>query len=671
METFSLVEWVIGGIFVGVNAYRRYNTPTSNRESTTFHSFCTYCFFYLLTVLALYVFIGALLDSSPETIGAIYGLMTGQPSASLPSGLSDLSAPMVSALLITTLLPSLPLLSSFDKALLNAFWDRGHIPYHAQKMATSMRRTHFNFSPRQIKQLRFRCESLQLGYDALELNDGNNLDYCWARVNVLLDGIEEWKQDDAHRLHRFMLDHEDELSELFNLRDTINREYVELRTEQFEDHILVKMHRSLEISIATLFRNSTVFVAKATCIAELSESGRRSRISQLGFEGGTTRFEGLSGRQISSALIAILLTFLALSIVQELNKDSQFQKFSNVAFMTFLMLFTYGTALIITLDLKRRAGMGYNELTQQRSWSAYLTVGIITAFSWLIVSISYRYIIQMLSGVESMDNLQQVLTDIKWSSPYALQSLALAVSLSWILDFHQSRGLSRKLTIQLHSFDIGISMAALGSASIIAYYWMEGLGWFDGYATREETYRIKSPLSMEWIVIKGMAVAAVVGWLVPMWFRLNRSKAPDQIAGRAIMMNKKGLSEEIRNLEPDELIKAVAAVAASIAVIDHDVCRSEKDVYQIICGHLAGLPNSDVDTDGAEKEFDHCLELIESGELQLEARLRNFGRLPLLASLMPFIALSVAFADGVYLDQERAIFEQIRRHVLSPESALG
>lgn len=670
MESFSLVEWGVGGIFVGVNAYRRYNTPTSNRESTTFNSFCTYFFFYLLTVLVLYVFLGALLDSSPETIGAIYGLMTGQPNTSLPNGLSSLSAPMVSALFITTLLPSLSFFSRFDKALLNAFWDRGHIPYHAQTMAAAMRRAHFNFSPRQIKQLRFRCETLELEHDALKLNHGTNLDYCWARVNVLLDGIEEWKQDDAHRLHRFMLDHEDELSKLFNLRDTINKEYVELRTEQYEDRILVKIHRSLEISIATLFRNSTVFVAKATCIAELSESGRRSRISQLGFEGGTTRFEGLSGRQVSSTLTAILFTFLVLSIVQELGKDDQFRKFGNVAFMTCLMLFTYGTALIITLDLKRRAGMGYNDLTQQRSWSAYLTVGIITALSWLIVSISYRYIIQMLSGVESMENLDQVLTDIKWSSPYALQSLALAVSLSWILDFHQSHGLAKKLTLQQRSFDVGISMAALGTASIIAYYWMEGLGWFDGYATREETYRINSPLTMEWIVIKGMAVAAVVGWLVPMWFRLNRSKAPDQIAGRAITMNKKGLSEEIRNLEPDELIKAVAAVATSIAVIDHDVCRSEKDVYQIICGHLAGLPNSDVDIDSAEKEFDHCLELIESGELQLDARLRNFGRLPLLASLIPLIALSVAFADGVYLDLERAIVEQIRRHVLSPESAV-
>jgi len=671
METFSLVEWGVGGIFVGVNAYRRYNTPTSNRETTTYQNFITYFFFYLVSVLTLYVFFGAVLDSSPKTIGAIYGLMTGQPNASLPSGLTDLSAPMVSALFLTTLLPSLPFLSRYDKALLNAFWDRGHIPYHVQKMAAAMRRAAFNFSPRQSKQLRSLCQSLELEYDALELNDGSNLDYRWARINVLFDGIEEWKQDDSHRIRRFMLDHKDELSKLFDLRDDINREYVELRTEQLEDHIRVKMERFLSKSIATIFRYSTVFVAKASCIAELSESGRRSRISQLGFEGGSTRFEGLSSRQISSALIAILLTFLVLSIVQELAKDSVFRKFGNVAFMTFLMLFTYGAALVITLDLKRRAGMGYNELTQQRSWSAYLTVGIITALSWLIVSISYRYILQMLSGVESLENLDRVITDIKWSSPYALQSLALAVSLSWILDFHQSRGIARRLTLQQRSFDVGISMAALGVASIIAYYWMEGLGWFDGYATRESIYRERSPLPMGWIVIKGMAVAAVVGWLVPMWFRINRSKAPDQIAGRAIRMNKKGLSEEIRNLEPNELIKAVAAVAASVAAIDQDVSRSEKDVFQIICGHLAGLPNSDVDIDSAEKEFDHCLQLIETGELQLEERLHNFGRLPLLASLMPFIASSVAFADGVYLDQEREIVEQIRRSTLSPESALG
>jgi len=335
------------------------------------------------------------------------------------------------------------------------------------------------------------------------------------------------------------------------------------------------------------------------------------------------------------------------------------------------MFFTYGATLIITLDLKRRPGMGYNELTEQRSWGAYLAVGVITALSWFVVSFSFRYIVNMLSGDDSLANFAKVLVDIRWSSPYALQSLALAMSLSWILDFHQSRGSVSRLTVQQRLLAVGISMASLGAASLLAYYWMEGLGWFQGYATREEAYRLSRPLPMEWIVIKGMAVAAVVGWLVPMWFRINRSKAPDQIAGRAIMMNKRGLSREIRNLEPDELVRAVAAIAASIASVDLESSRDEKSVYQVVCSHLAGLPNSDVDVDSADKEFDHCLELIERGELDLDERLKSFSNLPLLSALLPCIASSVGFADGVYLEQERQIVERVRRQTVSSNTVPG
>ena len=54
-------------------------------------------------------------------------------------------------------------------------------------------------------------------------------------------------------------------------------------------------------------------------------------------------------------------------------------------------------------------------------------------------------------------------------------------------------------------------MAAPGFAAVVAYCWREGFGWFEGFAVREEIYRIKSPLSLEWLVIKGMAMGAVVG----------------------------------------------------------------------------------------------------------------------------------------------------------------
>jgi tellurite resistance protein len=661
METVTLFEWAVGALFVGVNAYRRYNTPSSNRESTTFQNFITFFFFYLITVLTLYVFFGALFDSSPETIGALYGLMIGQMNATLPEELANLSSPMLSALFLTTLLPSLPWLSRYDKALLNKFWERGHIPNHVQKMAAAMRRAHFNVSPGQNRQLRMRCQSLSIDFETLELEKSTNIDYHWARLNVLLESMADWKQDDSGRLRGFMKEHSDEFNKLLESLESINGEFSELKSEQLEDHILSKIEKYLNKSIAEVFRDSTVFVAKATCVTELSESGRSSRISQLGFEGGSQGRDRLSSGQIAAALLAILVIFMTVSIAQELAKPVEYRRFGNVGFMTFLMLFTYGTALLIAIDLKCRAGMGYNELTRQRTWSAYFWVGIITASSWLLVTLSYRYILNMLSGDNSVTNLDDVITSLSWSYPYALQSLALAVSISWILDYHQSLGLSGRLTWQQRVFDMGIAMAALAAVSIVAFYWMEGIGWFEGYGTKDIEYRGR--ISLGWTVAKGVAVAAVVGWLVPMWFNLNRLKAPDQIAGRLIAMNKKGLSREIRRLEPNQLISAVAAVGASVAYLDNTVRRSEKDVYQIICSHLAGLPSSDVDVDAAEKELDSCLELIEKDELELEKKMNLLSGMPLLSALMPFIASSVAFADGVYLEKERLMVERIQEIV--------
>ena len=667
METITLFEWIVGAVFVSVNAYRRYNTPASNRATTTFENFNTFFFFYLVTVLITYVIFGALFDSSPETVGGLYGLMTGQINATLPEELSRLSAPMLSALFLTTLLPSLPWLSRYDKAILRKFWERGHIPNHVQKMAAVMRRAPFNFSPSQKKHLRKLCESLSIDSTALDLKQGDTLDFHWARVNVLLESIAEWKQDDMARLRGFMKENSDEFNALITSLEYINSEFAELKAEQLDEKVLAKIEKMLSKTIFDLFRDTTVFVARAACIAELTESGRSSRISQLGFEGGSQGRDRLSSRQISGALLAILITFLLVSVAQELFKPPGSRRFGNVGFMTFLMLFTYGAALIAALDLKCRVGMGYNELTRQRTWGAYIWIGVITAFSWLVVTFSYRYILNMLTGMSSGANWERVATDISWSFPYALQSLALAVSISWILDYHQSQGLSGRLTARQRLFDMSIAMTALAVVSVIAYLWMEGLGWFEGFGTKEEAYRGR--ISLGWTVAKGVAVAAVVGWLVPMWFNLNRLKAPDQIAGRLIAMNKTGLSREIRSLESDELISVVAAVSAKVAYIDNDVSRSEKDVYQIICSHLAGLPSSDVDVDAAEKELDHCFELIEKGELELDKRLSLLKGLPLLSSLMPFIASSIAFADGVYLKQERLMVEEIQKKVATHASA--
>ena len=661
MESISLIEWSVGGVFVAVNAYRRYNTPSSNRASTTFQNFSLYFFFYLLAVLTLYIFFGAVLDSSPETIGWLYSLSLGEVGSNVPLAIDNLSAPMVSALFLTTLLPSLPWLSRYDQALLNTFWDRGNIPNHVYKMAASMRRARFNFSPIQNKQLRKNCKDLNIAFMPLMTNAIPSLDFRWARVNAILNGLEGWKQDDSGRMRRFMVTKRVALNQLFKNRDEINEEFSQLKAEKLDLKVLHKIERFLDKSIAQLFLDSSVMIGQAICMTEFSESGRSARVTQLGFEGGTQGFDRLSPQQMLSGLFAIFITFLSLSIIEQFMKPVAARHFGSVGFMTLLMLFTYGSSLIIAFDLKRRVSMGYNELTKQRQWSAYWVVGAITVVGWFVVTISYRYIFNMLSGVESDANLLRVKESIQWSFPFALQSLALAIAVSWILDKHQRLGATDRLCSYQRGLDVSISVAALAAASVITYDWMAGIGPFEGYGTKEAKYL--SSLSFGWLVAKGAAIGAVIGWLVPMWFHINRTKSPDQIAGRLIQMNQRRLAKEIRNLRPGDLTNVVAGVAASVAAIDLNVSRNEKDVYQIICGHLAGLPNSDVDIDSAEKEFDRCLELIDADTLVLKSRLEKLNECPLLASLMPFIASSIAFADGVYLEQERQIVEKIKKQV--------
>jgi tellurite resistance protein len=656
-----MFEWLMGAVFVGVNTFRRYNTPISNRESTTFQNFSFYFLCYFLSILVLYVLFGALLDSSPETISALYQALSLNISATIPANLEKLSAPMVSALFLTTLLPSLPWLSRYDNALLQLFWDRGHIPNHVQKMAATMRRAPFNFSPSQNKYILNLCQPLKIDHEQLTLKATGSLDFRWARINALIASIHSWKDDDSGRLRRYMQEHREEFNKLVAQCEEINNEFTELKAQQLEPHTLDKIERFVDKSITEVFRGITVFIAKAVCISELSESGRSSRVSQLGVEGGTSGLDQLSPGQLAQALSAIVLIFLLVSTVQELYKPAEYRKFGNVFFMTFLMMFSYGVALIIALDLRTRVGMGYNELTRHRSWLSYFIVGVVTVFSWIIVSISYRYIPLMLTDSGSNDNLQQVISTLSWNYPYALQSLALAVSISWVLDYHQSGGPSNKLTLNKRLYYAAFVTATISVASLIAFYWMEGLGVFEGFATKDMDFRGKT--HMGWFIFKGAAVGAVVGWLVPMWYHLNRSSAPDHIAGRLISMNKRALDKEIRTLAPNELVAVVSAVGASIAAIDDNVNKSELDVYLIICSQLAGLRNSDVDTDVAEIEFNRCVEQIEKQQLDLQQRLQKIAHLPRLSSLLPFIATSIAFADGVYLDQEKHMVETIVNHL--------
>src|SRR5690349_6218339 len=123
---------VFAGVLVALYAWKRYGTPGSNRSSTTRAQFYFTCCAYVLCALSLFVVLSSLLGQPDAKALVTFG-------AQLPDEASKLSAPFLSALFLTTLLPSIPFISEIDSALLSFFQHLGSIPIEVRRLRRDLK----------------------------------------------------------------------------------------------------------------------------------------------------------------------------------------------------------------------------------------------------------------------------------------------------------------------------------------------------------------------------------------------------------------------------------------------------------------------------------------------------------------------------------------------------
>ena len=126
-------QWIFGGVLVLIYAVKRFNTPPSNRLSTTTERYYFSLLLYLLALWLLFLLVGGTLANSPELVKIFFGVDMNETA-------EKLSGPLYSALLMTTLLPNTRL-SKFDQWLREASWDIGNIPIAARRLGSQLRRS--------------------------------------------------------------------------------------------------------------------------------------------------------------------------------------------------------------------------------------------------------------------------------------------------------------------------------------------------------------------------------------------------------------------------------------------------------------------------------------------------------------------------------------------------
>ncbi len=142
-------SFVVALLLVCVYATNRFNTPRAARSQTSQFQYIGSCVAYVLSSTGLFIFLTWLLVTNPQALGFLHFGGSGQ----LPGEVTQLAAPLIVALAMTTLLPSFPMLREVDAKLLRLFHRMGSIPIAAAQWSQQMREAEFVISPDLLMQV--------------------------------------------------------------------------------------------------------------------------------------------------------------------------------------------------------------------------------------------------------------------------------------------------------------------------------------------------------------------------------------------------------------------------------------------------------------------------------------------------------------------------------------
>jgi hypothetical protein len=662
------IEWLIGALFVSLHAFKRYNTPATNRCSTTFVQFAIYGVLYCFAMLLMYLFLAALLDSSPNSLVILQKFLniSGQTSLLQGNDFVNQSKPFISALIITTVLPNVPWLRNFDNWLLQIFWDLGRIPYFVFQQAESLRRAGYILDPGKRRNLENYSKKYGINIDTLSLDDHEKDDFSWAKLASLQLSLEEWRKIGNGRTRRFISDNEREYSLVKNLVDDLTFQFSAIRQGDPE---ATGRRASLDKEIAETYKRLTIFIAKALLISERYKSDIKSRMSELGFGDIDFQARNLSANQMVLIFISMFAAFLILSFLFGIILTEHKAKMSQVFTESLRMMMTYGAAVSCALLIKNQPVFSYNELTSQRPWLGYVLSGVLAIFTWLVVAWSFRYIDLMLS--ESLLNTMQiqpgsagqgdeiqitlliskVLEHLSWSYPYALQSFVIAIGLSFLVD--RPVPSDTQLVAKMKTKDTIFLTVLMMLVSIGIYRWMYGIFPFDAIATKDaahiKDYHTVWTAQLAFTLEHGM-IGAVIGFLVPNWYRTNQSNGSYDSVARMIAMNKSELNNEARNLEPGVLLRAFTGITLSVGDFQGQIGRNEVEVFEITMAQLSGLSSADFSKE--EAQIFLSANRGNANDEFVRKSLKTIESSKKIQMLCAWYALSIAYADHIYTDQE-------------------
>jgi len=495
------VDVFLGAVFVLFYAGTRFNTPATNRSSTTAGRYYMGLFLYCLVGIGLYM----TLVTFPHLLNfSLYGQQIGGDAAT-----SKISLPLFVALVLTVLLPKVPLLSSADKWVCTHLQKMASIPWEVLRLGVELRKFKLEFSPDEqaVVQQMLEAEGFDRKDIIFELTETAQSD--WTRVTALLQKVEDWGSD--RRMAGYLLASNSDLEKLHDRHRALSAKAImcfRLRNEDGRAGMTQKTHLAMlsyeedfTDHVKQLRKDILEFIARGVLRSELTTRGLENRLNSMGFK--------INWPESPFSLNQLLLVFAVICVVMLpgfIFYGRNDMSFESLLIRLALVGFTYVVAVACAVLPKTRWSFAQAKADEMRPIAFYFVAGLMSA----AISFATSIVVQAIS----LHSLEWSWQRSRLTYPWQLVSFATAFITAMMADNPRVPRLSRWTQRALEGLGQGVLM--LGVTYLTCIWLSQRWELYKHVDLRYLKYGMPRPLMT---TIMGAVVGVVIGYLIPTWYR--------------------------------------------------------------------------------------------------------------------------------------------------------
>ena len=539
-QIVAYLDYVIGGLFVLMYASHRFNTPTTNRSTTTWLRYHMAAKSYWLVGLALFILLAihqpfqAILKHSVSLLGL-------DPQASELAG--RLSPPLLAALFLTVLLPRVPYLADVDEWIRRWLQKVAAIPFEARRVSAELRKGTFTVPPAMRDRVTADLLSEEFRKEDLLFTESRAPQFLWTKITVLMRHLDSLEAD--HGFAAFMAAYPTELAQVraqYKLLLPKARKCFRLTRDLPAD---LDGRRSRASDAVREYRDEfgdqarallgTIydFLSRGVLQSRHSYAARCELLRELGFDCRLAEPALTLNQHVM--LFLLLITLLAVGFV--VAEPSNRTDVGEVLFRSLRIAVLYTVAVLCAVYRPRRLKLAQRDERGFPPVTWYLLVGGMAAVIALIANAALKTLGDVdLATLNFAEVLKQVLVEVREKYPWLLMTFVTGAAVACLVDIKPGVALT---PTRLRWID-GTVMAALAmTAAVIVWFWLEQTGG-------------RSPhMQLRWLLFRSALMSFTIGALVPTWSRQARRKAQPTVSQDVALVSRPGgLRPVTRRLPP-------------------------------------------------------------------------------------------------------------------------